>query len=94
VNQASASYIRNHPRLFGRSLNTLDYPVSQNTTVGFVRSGLDRQKLVDYMSSIIRESIKFGQVAYVEEDKVQRKNIVLQSLRDIAFKSVAAKSEE
>ncbi len=60
--QATPSYISNHQRVLDRAVNTLDYPIAQNTTVGYVRSPLDRQKLVDYMTKLSSESIKFGQV--------------------------------
>jgi hypothetical protein len=50
-----------------------------------VRSPLDRQKLVDFMSKEISESIKYGQMPLADEDKEVRKNIVLDSLRAIAF---------
>jgi uncharacterized protein YigA (DUF484 family) len=83
--QATPSFIKNHRRVFERAVNTLDYPVAQNTTVGFVRSALDRQKLVDYMTKLSGESIRFGQVAQANECKEQRKGIILDQLRKIAF---------
>lgn len=83
--QATPSFIRNHRRVFERAANTLDYPVAQNTTVGFVRSALDRQKLVDYMTKLSSESIRFGQVVQATEDKDRRKEIIVDQLRQIAF---------
>jgi hypothetical protein len=59
--QASSSYIRNHQRVFDYPLNTLQYPVCQNTTIGYVRSLLDRQKIVDMVSNLNEETINFGQ---------------------------------
>jgi hypothetical protein len=71
--------------VFDRAVNTLDYPIAQNTTVGFVRSALDRQKLVDYMTKLSTESVRFGQVALINEDKTQRKEIIVNALREVAF---------
>lgn len=59
--QASSSYIRNHQRVFDYPLNTLSYPVAQTSSMGYVRSPLDRQKIVDYMTKLVRDTIKFGQ---------------------------------
>jgi NAD(P)H-hydrate repair Nnr-like enzyme with NAD(P)H-hydrate epimerase domain len=55
--------------------------------VGYVRTPLDRQKLVDYMTTLVQQSIRYGQVATIEEDKEQRKQIVVDALRGIAFAS-------
>lgn len=52
-----------------------------------MRSPLDRQKLVDYMTTLVQQSIRYGQVASIEEDKEQRKQIVVNALREIAFAS-------
>lgn len=67
--QATPTYVRNHRRVFDRAINTLDYPVAQNTTVGFVRTGLDRQKIVDYMKTLVYDSIKFGQLNEAYDNK-------------------------
>lgn len=83
--QATPAYITNHRRVFERTTNTLDYPVAQNTTIGFVRSALDRQKLVDYMTKLTGESLRFGQAHGVPENRAQRKEIVINQLREIAF---------
>jgi hypothetical protein len=53
--------------------------------VGFVRSALDRQKLVDYMTKLSGESLRYGQVSMVAENKVERKEIIVNNLREIAF---------
>lgn len=66
-------------------LNTLQYPVCQTEVVGFVRSPLDRQKLVDWMSKLVSEAIKYGQTPMQKEDKEYRKKIVLDNMRAIAF---------
>ena len=41
----------------------------QETSVGYVRSPLDRQKLVDYMSQLVEDSVKYGQVQMMDEDQ-------------------------
>ena len=63
----------------------LDYPIVQDTSIGYVRSPLDRQKLVDYMQSLVSDSVKYGQVRMVDDNQEHRKNIVVESLRNIAF---------
>ena len=83
--QATPAFIKNHRRVFERAVYTLDYPIAQNTSVGFVRSPLDRQKLVDYMTKLTNDSIRYGQVRLAAEDKNQRKQIILSNLRAIAF---------
>ncbi len=83
--QATPAYISNHRRIFERATNTLDYPVAQNTTIGFVRSALDRQKLVDYMTKLTGESLRYGQSIGAPENKAVRKEIVVNQLREIAF---------
>jgi len=77
--------LRNHQRVFDRSLNTLQDPVVQTTSVGYVRTPYDRQKLVDYMTKLVRQSINYGQTPLLGGDKVQQKENVVKSLRDIAF---------
>ena len=69
----------------------------QQTSVGYVRSPLDRQKLVDYMSQLVKDSIKYGQVQTMGDDPELRKKIVVDSLRQVAFaapKNQPAASEE
>jgi hypothetical protein len=53
--------------------------------MGYVRSPLDRQKLVDYMTTLIQQSIRYGQAADMESDKKHRKEVVVDALRQIAF---------
>ena len=79
--------MRNHQRFFDKQYLTLDYPICQNTTVGFVRSPLDRHKLVDFMSRLVNESIKFGQAPLIYESKEAVKKRVVENLREIAFAS-------
>ena len=86
--QCSMSYMRNHLRFFDWASNTLEYPICQNSAVGFVRSPLDRQKLVDYMSRLVQDSIKFGQVFFLADDqgsKQARQAQVVDHLRKVAF---------
>ena len=67
--QASWSYLKNHQRFFDWAANMLDYPIVQDTSIGYVRSPLDRQKLVDYMQSLVSDSVKYGQVRMVDENQ-------------------------
>jgi hypothetical protein len=74
--QASPCYLRNHQRVFDYPLNTLSYPISQGSEVGFVRSPLDRQKIVDYIDKEIRESLKYGQGPLIYQTREEQKNKV------------------
>lgn len=65
--------MRNHQRFFDYPLNTLSYPIAQGTEVGFVRSPLDRQKLVNYVDKEIRESIKYGQGTLIYQTREEQK---------------------
>lgn len=53
--------------------------------MGYVRSPLDRQKMVDYMGKLVKDSVTYGQVQMMDEDKELRKKIVLDNLRQVAF---------
>ena len=87
IRQSGPSYRQNHTRFFEKAVNTLQYPVAQDSSVGYVRSPLDRQKLVDYMSKLVQDSIKYGQVQMIDEDQQERRKIVVENLRQIAFAS-------
>ena len=76
VFQASPSYIRNHQRVFDYPLNTLQYPVCQNTTIGYVRSLLDRQKIVDLITSLKEDTINFGQSRIQFNPEERKKKVV------------------
>lgn len=74
--QATPCYLRNNQRVFDYPLNTLSYPVAQGTEVGFVRSPLDRQKIVDYIDKEVRESIRYGQGPLIYQTREEQKNKV------------------
>jgi len=76
--------VRAHQRVFDYPLNTLSYPVCQNISVGFVRSALDRQKLFDWMSGMVEQSVRYGQAPYSSTGPSQKDSIA-EDLRKIAF---------
>lgn len=80
--------------VIGQNYLTLQYPVTQTTGVGFVRSALDRQKIVDYAEKLAIQSFNYAQStndvnistgeARLITDEVARQKI-LRDLRSIAF---------
>jgi hypothetical protein len=91
--QASPSYVKNHKELWEKIDNQLMYPMVQRAYSGFVRTGIERDNLINYVRKISDRAteygMKFWQGVFKEEESAKAYSI----LRDIAFKPRQVKVE-
>lgn len=84
--QATRSYAMNHKGLWEKIDSQLIYPMVQRAYGGFVRTGIERDNLINYVKKISDRAtdygMKFWQGMFREEESAKAYSV----LRDIAFK--------